>query len=446
MTGKSDSTTFRDYLATVVSDEEFESALGERTLPRDLTIPDWIYEHQESELDLARSVYESQRRGSVVDIAAFFDDLRMKAPVCDRLPGIPVWQLLPFFNHVVVWLEPFRTAEAFEKMYGLSPRDFVEYCGTLREPGKIIPILNAPPTAFAALPHFEPILRLRPPTHFRDLFFQRALAGPEAFGAYRDEARELVLGALGDPNRFASLRDVGRGDLRDLAMTSFVQIAAFGGRALARGVVQHAASAEHLVDLLFYYSLILYDSHVSPLGGTYPCERAQMEQLTSGLLAPTNGAVETLPVEFGRVLSSELSLPVPVDSSVRAFWTRELEDEWSPVRDELAELEAVLGGDSAVQPTGDLAETWSQVARELSGARSAKSSVRWGHAGVGVMGKVGAGFGELPGMLATASGMRLGASVFEIESVYSRIAHPRHLACVLDLDPDAAGRKGRLGG
>jgi hypothetical protein len=429
--------TFRDHLATVITDEDFDAALRSVRFSRDPSVPDWLYEYEEDELAIGVRAYEKNHANDAVDIMSFFPELKLAAPFCDRLPSVPVWLMLPYYNQIIVWLEPYRSADTFERTYGLPPEALTDLCGTPREPGKIVPILNAPPQAFAGIPHFERILALRPPTMWRDFFFQRALIGARGFSEARREALEIISRKLGSRTRYASLRGTSRGTVRDLAVSCYCEVCSFGGQDLARRVVQDTSTPVQMVDLLFYYSLMLYDSLVSPLGGNYACTREQLSNLVCEVGSPTTSNLEQFPVEIGRNLIDELHMPLPTDPRIRDWWVTDARDIWKPARKALKDLDTAINNQSSgrlTKGTTQFESIWNDVAAEVRSSRAISNRLKWVLSGVGVMGLLGGlALPGFPGIVASLAGTAMTLSVFDVQAIYSRVSRPRHLVSLLDL-------------
>jgi hypothetical protein len=429
--------TFRDHLATVITDNDFDAALRAVRSQRDPKVPEYLYEYEEKEIAYGLNCCDKQYSKSLINIADFFGDLKLESPFCDRLPGIPIWMLLPFYNQVIVWLEPYRSSMAFEKIYGLKPNVFADLCGSKDAPGKIVPILNAPPHAFAGIKHFDRILSLEPPTMWRDFFFQRALIGPEKFSEARKEAREVLPKKLKGRGRFASLRGTNRGSVRDLAISCYSEICSFGGQELARKVVSDTSSSEQMVDLLFYYSLILYDSLVSPLGGNYPCTREQLKTYAEQILKHGNKCLEEFPVEIGKSLISGLKMPLPTDPSSCQWWTSKARDLWKPARKALKDLDMALSQPDATDIQKDsvsLQSIWQSVSKEFKDSRALRKRLSWELTGLGIVGLIGGiALSGFPGLIASIISTTLTLNIFDIQAIYSRLVRPRHLISVIDL-------------
>lgn len=429
---------FLDHLATVITNEEFDTGIRSVRFHRDSSVPNWLYEYEEDEITFANECYETQKSKNSIDIKDFFRDLRLSPPFCDRLPGVPVCTLLPFYNHIIVWLEPYRSVKTFKSIYGISPDAFADLCGTPERPGKIIPILNATPPAFAGISHFERILELRPPTMWRDFFFQRALVGAKEFAEARREANEIIPKRLTGRGRFASLRGTYRGTVRDLAISCYSEICSFGGRDLAKKVVQNAHSNSEMVDLLFYYSLVLYDSLVSPLGGTYPCTHEQIRSLVGNSLKTTGNFIEEFPVEIGKSIIEHLNIPLPSDKSISHWWVTEARDIWRPARKALKDLEKALDDqniDNLEKKRTLFQSVWNEAANEIHSSKKRRSQINWTLNSIGIIGSIGGiALSGLSGIIASIVGtMASGVSIFDIKSIYSRVFKPNHLVSIVDL-------------
>lgn len=428
---------FEDFLGPMVTDTEIQSALESDDIRQGQDAPEWIRNYELREIEESREHCLRAEGTSELDILDFFPDLDVSGPYCDRLPGVPTWTLLPFFEHVLVWIEPHQSEDTFESIYGLPPDRFADLCGPPENPGKIVPLLNASPSAFADLPHYERILELEPPTMWRDFFFQRALAGPETFDATRDLALEVLPSDMPDSERYASLRDTDRGTPQEFAVSCFSSISCFGGKDLAVEIVQRAETAEQLLDLLFYYSLTLYDSYVSPLGGTYPVIKEDLDQLTRDISELANRQPEEFPLEIGKSIIDRMDFPLPTTESAARWWATEGRDVWEPARNALDALEDEIHSTSsnAVDEARRLDEIWSAAAEEVRTQNRINENVKWTLAGLGVIGSVaGMATVGLPGLIASVLGTTASfADLFDIGSVYSRISRPRHLTTVVGL-------------
>lgn len=429
---------FRDYLSTIVTHEDYETAARSIGRRRNRDIAPWLYEYEIAELAIGRSLLSENADQRFVNIQNFFPEIDFRPPFCDRLPGVPVWVLLPFYNQIIVWLEPFRTPSAFARAYGLAPTVFADLCGDKVGAGKLLPILNAPPTAFAGLKHFERILALRPPTLWRDFFFQLALVGVRAFEQARTEAEAAIPRRLSSRRRFASLRASDRGSVRDFATSCYCQICAFGGAEIAARVVRESASWDVALDRLFYYAVVLYDSYVSPIGGTYPCSREQLRVFAplaaSGATLPN---LEEFPVEIGKQLIDQVALPMPVISCAREWWLTEGRRIWKPAREALASLDRALDSASApeIGRSGSaLKDVWMQINAEVTRSRTLKKRMTWALSSVGVLGAAaGLLLPQLPGFIASALSSTVTLNVFDVPRVYARLFRPRHLIAAVEL-------------
>lgn len=428
---------FRDHLTTVISDEEFPQVLHSRVRSRRRGVASWLYDYEDDEITKARRICEQQTRKDLINIRDFFPDLVLSQPFCDRLPGVPVWVLLPFHNQVIVWLEPVRSSAAFTRLYGLRPDAFADLCGSAVGQGRLVPMLNASPPAFQGLRHFDRILTLRPPTLWRDCFFQRALIGHEDFLSVRLEANSLIPKRLGGRERFATLRTANRGSVRELAVSCYCQICAFGGRDLAFAAIQTSRSPEAIVDRLFYYSLALYDSFVSPLGGTYPCTREQLQALVTNAAGEGDKSFEYFPAEIGKSLIEGLPMPVPLAICNRQWWLTEGRELWKPAREALRALEASvrLVDASTLQRKRDrLAAIWKDVALEVRKSRVLKKRLTWVSTGIGIVGAMsGVLLPHLPGLISSLMASAATLSVFDVRAVYARLFRPEHLVAIVGL-------------
>jgi hypothetical protein len=364
----------QDYLATVVTTDEFDRALRTARPIRSPKVPDWLYDYEDSEMATARAISDSQARHDLVNIRDFFPELNLTGAYCDRLPGEPVWLLLPFFDQVIVWLEPVRSADAFLRLYGVSPDTFVDLCGERPGAGKIIP--------------------------------------------------------------FASLRTTRRGSVRDLAISCYCQVCAFGGEDLARAAVAGSRSSDAMVDKLFYYAVALYDSFVSPLGGTYPCNRAQLRTLAGAVDPHMHPTAELFPIEIGRSIIESLPLPLPVALCNRQWWITDGRDLWMPAREALTSLDAALANTAQglSERTDRLREVWNQTGKELRRSRALKKRLTWVTSTIAVAGTMaGVGAPGTPGLIASLLGTAATLSIFDIEGVYRHLFRPRHLVALVDL-------------
>lgn len=426
---------FKDYLATIITDEEYNINIRRRT--RLSRIPDWIYDYEDTEIQFSKKLYDNNYLKNKIDIIDFFPDLKFNLPYCDRLPSVPIWTLLPYYNHIIVWVDPFKSQKEFTRCYGIDPKNFIDLCGTKEEPGKIIPILNSSPVNFSEIGFFESLLKLKPPTLWRDFYFQKAIAREKELISYRKEGKELFKNITDDRNKFLSLKGTNHGNLQDFAITTYTQICTLGGRELALNVIDSNMKTEDKLNILFFYSIILYDSVVSPLNGIYPCTHTQINELTKTPLKPTTDLIQEFPVEIGTTLLQKLRIPLPSNKASINWWLTEARDLWKPARKALEALCSTINneGNRGLNPKiFSFEETWQNIAKDLSKSNSLATKLSWALSVVGIMGCIG-GFTlmGLPGIIASVTSTALTMNIFDFQAVYNRLARPNHLVTVIDL-------------
>lgn len=350
-----------------------------------------------------------------------------------RIEPTPVFVLLPFYERLVIGIEPLKDHQTFERWYGLSTDEIVELVISRRAHIR----LSSPTLTYANLDYLDPILGLNPPTVNRAEAFTRALAGTQGL-----EGLERSFDGVGlQYARLDSTRDLS--DLRshfrpeqaaqylEAIRMQYLRLGALGYGALLQKLSREASGFLSFASMLRTYYVSLAAPFYHSLEGIHV--------LSGGSVRESFPRGEAFPMDVGRFLVNRLELVKPrsLEHAIDLF------PDFQSARRALFSLNKALTTPTSNQKLVDrrlaLESAWNEASqierRTVKGTTIAKYV---GVVGSVVLGALAAETGFPEGIL-----VGLGAAVAESRlarptaAAIAKLGKPTHIVDLYDLSAKA---------
>lgn len=338
---------------------------------------------KQRELEKAETLAEQIQPAGPLDIVKMYPEFKLEGAYTTSLePYAPVWILLPFFDRVVVGVDPhLRTEEHFKAWYGLSVHQLL----SLREKGRVeIRVLG--PTSVNVVPQYlDTFFSGEFPSTSRDRAFDRALLTQDKYETVRYRFHSLMANVNVSQSIDGFAAHPGRA--KRTAETACLQLSALGHEDAVEQfsalLLTDASAAFQWLELcrLFLVGPIHYS-----LGGIH-----SVASSVPALKPPTGGESMVFPVELGRILVDALNLVHITSSpdSIRLDDCVEVHPEYATARKALLALAQAVREGLVARPLKE-AEDLRQILAE------AHESKEWWLRVMRIVAATGVGIASLP--------------------------------------------------
>lgn len=199
-----------------------------------------LQEYQEEEQELSKKALKKCTTYGFFSPRFFLEDkVHLQETYGVRLDQeIPIKLLLPFFEQIITFIRPFKTALEFEKRCGISVEDLV----TLFEDNRVVPLPVGRLHLYEGLDYLDPILEKKPPSASRLISAQVFIAGGEKqLAAYYIKASAQLAGKFKNPgeklNKITYFQNLPRpieDQLEAESIDRYVRLCSFGYEWLAK--------------------------------------------------------------------------------------------------------------------------------------------------------------------------------------------------------------------
>jgi len=307
-----------------------------------------------------------------------------------ELRSIPIWVILPYYDRIIVGLEPLRDRETFKAWYGVD----IETLHELVTKRKVTIRVNNRPQLYANLEYLDPLLEMRPPTLRRSEAYAVAMLGRENFLSIREQA-ETMLKALSPDALTLSLQWRDPSTFWEASVRLCERLASLGYWNVVSDTFNTCqGKMESFIRRIRIYYLTLCGSVYRSLGGVHALPKDR-------IMAGVPAVRENFPVDVGKFLVTNLELvrPQSLEHALDIF------PDFKRARQALFKIDALLEGtptEADIQDRiSELRQAWSEVAAVERSVRTRTSMVK----SIGVVGGIASGLtfpiAGLPSILAS---------------------------------------------
>jgi hypothetical protein len=395
---------------------------------------------EENTKKIVQEVAKKLSSGAKFDIQQLCPELQLQHNHTNLLPMTQTTLLqLPYYDKVIIPVEPIASENDFDKYYGLSARDLIE----LHRKGRTAFILAKYPANYANLSYLDPILELCPPSITRfDAFL--ALIGSQLPDAELDGWQTIARNSV-KKSELAVMRkahDILDGDLTgrdtqfspDHIATSFLVLSLMGYHEPARRWLELKNPAERYF-VVNAFRKILCDLYFYSLDGTWSLSEQNLTALTE--VGIRLNRPERFPTDVGRMLIKELRLVQIVDCGIERII--DVCSETGQARKALRELDSAVQMkqvEKSLDRAAALKEVWEETnTKILEMAACSRSAVLITPLILGIAGGAIGSFGGLPGMVGGIVGGGIASLPIIAPSsrFIAKINRPNHIIAVYNL-------------
>jgi|GEM_PF-5706053 len=218
-----------------------------------------------------------------------------------RLRCVPLYVTLPFYDHLVVPIEPLRDEKTFFEWHGID----VETMLSLIKDRKVAIRLNNPLKAYVNLSYLDPLLETEPPTMARSEAYSTTLVGDGLLRVFRKEGEKLIRSFEGELPSFSVRWHMAHATFIEASVTLYERLITLGYSDRVRELFnQWRDDRKAFTNGLRLYYLTLAAPVFRSLNGVHALPKHTLERYQTDV-------GELFPVEVGRFLVERLQLVRP---------------------------------------------------------------------------------------------------------------------------------------
>lgn len=389
---------------------------------------------------LVQEITHRLMNGKKFDIQQLCPELQLQHDHTNLLPlKQSTFLQLPYYEKVIIPVEPIAEKNAFDRYYGLNVDEFTE----LHKKGKITFILAKYSANYAGLDYLDPILALHPPSISRfDAFL--AFAGSFLPDTELEKWQAIARNAVKESEltQMQKAHTILDGDLSgrdtgfspDHIATSFLVLSLMGYNEPASEWLKLENPAERYF-VINAFRKILCDLYFYSLDGAWSLSS---QNLTALAEAGINFCKpEVFPIDIGRMLIKELKLVQIIDCGIERIL--DICGETRQARKALRELDLAVQmrqAEKSLDRAAALKQVWEETNKMiLDMATRYKNTAFVMPLILGVSGGAIGSFGGLPGIVAGMVGGSLAALpvVTPTSAFIARLKRPNHVIAIYNL-------------